>query len=260
MLPILSPAESAELDRLSAERGVTVESLMENAGRAVAKAAVDLADGAYGRRAAVVCGKGNNGGDGLAAAWHLSRWGMGVTVVLLHAPGAFQGPARSNLERFASSGGRWRVFSEAVLAREIDRADVVVDAVFGTGFHGRPDGSFARAIELINERAGSVVSVDIPSGVEGESGAVRAEAVFADVTVTMGALKPGVVFHPGAEYAGVVEVADIGFPPDLLKSDLLMMEGTDVGALSAAELGEGTVASDVLARLPRAAALLGRAD
>lgn len=231
MLPILTPAQSVALDRASAERGVTVETLMENAGRAVAQAAVDLAGGAYGRRAAVVCGKGNNGGDGLVAARRLSRLGVGVSVVLLHDPRDYRGPARANLERYAASGGRWRAFSDRGLVREIDRADVVVDAIFGTGFHGRPEGSSARAIELLNERAGSVVSVDIPSGVEGESGAVLAEAVFADVTVTFGALKPGLVFHPGAEHAGVVEVADIGFPPDLLGTDLWMTEAMDVAAV-----------------------------
>jgi ADP-dependent NAD(P)H-hydrate dehydratase / NAD(P)H-hydrate epimerase len=231
MLPILTPAESAELDRASAERGVTVQGLMENAGRAVARAAVDLAGGAYGLRAVVVCGKGNNGGDGLVAARRLSRWGMGVIVVLLEHPDAFRGAARSSFRKFAGAGGRWRPFTESLLRRAIERADVVIDAVFGTGFRGKPEGDFARAIELINEGAASIVAVDIPSGVEGETGMIHGEAVFADLTVTLGALKPGVVFHPGADHAGLVEVADIGFPGDLVASDLWMVEAEDVALL-----------------------------
>src|SRR5207244_7546782 len=127
MLPILTPAESAELDRRSAERGVTVDRLMENAGRAVARVAVQLV-GAYGRRAVVVCGKGNNGGDGLVAARYLDRWGMGMTAVLLGRPSTSAGPAATNLRRFADAGGRIVEHGTDRLRRELDRADVVVDA------------------------------------------------------------------------------------------------------------------------------------
>src|SRR5207253_1703950 len=94
---ILTPAESADLDRQSRERGVTVEALMENAGRAVARAAAAATGGLYGRRAVVVCGKGNNGGDGLVAARCLTRWGMAATVVLLRDPGSLREPSASRL-------------------------------------------------------------------------------------------------------------------------------------------------------------------
>src|SRR6266498_5650688 len=150
MLPILSPSESAELDRASAERGVSVDWLMENAGRATARTAARVAGGTYGRRAVVVCGKGNNGGDGLVAARYLERWGMAVTAVLMAPPGSLRDAAAANFHRFAGAGGRWRRFGSEVLTRELGRADVVVDGVFGTGFRGAPEGEFARAIELIN--------------------------------------------------------------------------------------------------------------
>lgn len=231
MLPILTPTESAALDRASMERGVAVASLMESAGWAVARAAASVAGGAYGRRAVVVCGKGNNGGDGLVAARHLERWGMGVTAVLLSPQGSYRDAAAANFRRYAEAGGRLRGFTSGILERELRRADVVIDAIFGTGFRGAPEGDVARAIELIDASAAEVVAVDIPSGVEGETGAVRGAAVRATFTVTFGSLKPGIVFYPGAEYAGEVEVVDIGFPSELVRSDLWLVEPDDVAAL-----------------------------
>jgi hydroxyethylthiazole kinase-like uncharacterized protein yjeF len=227
MIPILTPSESAELDRLSRERGVTVATLMENAGRAVATVAADVVGGTYGRRAVVVCGKGNNGGDGLVAARHLERWGARATAVLLAEPGAFRDEAAANLGRFERMGGRIRSFDAATLERELRRADVVIDAIFGTGFRGRPEGDHRRAIEAVNAAPAPVVAADIPSGVEGETGAVRDVAVLAEATVTFGAPKPGIVFFPGAAHAGIPHVADIGFPPDLLTSHLWLMERSD---------------------------------
>ena len=229
MRPILTPAESAHLDAVSAERGLTVERLMENAGRAVARRVLDLTGGAYGRRAVVVCGKGNNGGDGLVAARSLRRRGMGAVVVLMESPAMFRDEAAESLEQFVREGGTLR--HAHGLDREVARADVVVDAIFGTGFRGSPGPGYERAIRSINAGAAPIVAVDIPSGVEGETGAVRGEAVIADITVALGALKPGLVFHPGAEHAGLVEVADIGFPADLVTSDLWLMDPDDVAAL-----------------------------
>jgi ADP-dependent NAD(P)H-hydrate dehydratase / NAD(P)H-hydrate epimerase len=239
MLPILTPAESAVLDRASAERGIRAGRLMENAGRAVALAAIRLAGGVYGRRAVVVCGKGNNGGDGLVAARHLQRKGLGVSVVVLNDPAGYRRPASTNFRRFHAADGRWRRYSPEQLARELGRADVAVDAIFGTGFHGPARGAAAAAIRALNDAGAPVVAVDIPSGVEGETGAIRGEVVRADVTVTFGALKPGLVFHPGTAQAGRVEVADIGFPHDLLQSDLSLVERADVWQLIPRREAEG---------------------
>lgn len=228
MIPIITPAEAAALDAASAERGVRTETLMEAAGRAVAAAAVRVAGGRYGRRSVVVCGRGNNGGDGLVAARYLDRWGMGVRVQAVPGTG---GP---NRDRLVNAGVEVRDLSSSCLVAELDRADVAVDALFGTGFssagHGPPSGEIAAAIEALS--AGPpTVAVDIPSGVEGATGAVPGPAVAAELTVTFGALKPGVVFHPGAGLAGRVQVAGIGFPPDLVQSDLSMVEPSDAAAL-----------------------------
>lgn len=226
MKPILSPAEASALDRTAQERGISVETLMEEAGREVAGAAARLTGGTYGRRAVVVAGKGNNGGDGLVAARHLNAWGMRVTVVLLEDRS--REPAAMNLSRLARTAVRVRPWSAGILERELARSDVAVDAIFGTGFRGAPHGIFADAIEALNGGDVPVVAVDIPSGVNGETGGVESVAIRADLTVTFGAAKPGVVFPPGSTHAGIVEVADIGFPPDLVRSDLALLETEDV--------------------------------
>jgi NAD(P)H-hydrate epimerase len=133
------------------------------------------------------------------------------------------------LTRLEEEGGRVR--PAASLARELARADVAIDAIFGTGFRGQPEDVPAEAIRALNGIAGPVVAVDIPSGVDGETGAVAGDAVDATITVTFGAAKPGLLFHPGAAHAGVVEVVDIGFPPDLVRSDLLLVDQDDVAAV-----------------------------
>lgn len=227
MRPILLPEQAGALDRAAQARGVSARLLMENAGREVAGAAVRLAGGRYGRRVVVVCGRGNNGGDGFVAARHLDRWGVRTTVLALEG-GDPREPAATNMRRLAQTGVRVRAWSEAAAARELARADVAVDALFGTGFRGVPEGSFAEAILALEAAGVPVVSVDVPSGVNGATGAVEGSAVHADLTVTFGAAKVGVVLHPGAAHAGVVEVAEIGFPPDLLLSDISLVEAADV--------------------------------
>jgi NAD(P)H-hydrate epimerase len=229
VIPILSPSEASELDRASQERGVVASALMERAGREVAGAAARLAGGRYGRRAVVVCGRGNNGGDGFVAARVLDGWGARATVLLLDETEPRE-PAGANLRALAGTGVRLRAWSEAAARRELARADVAIDAVFGTGFHGVPEGPAAEAIGVLAGADIPVVSVDVPSGVNGATGQVGGEAVRADLTVTFGAPKVGVVLLPGATYAGVVEVADIGFPRDLVQSSLALIEAEDVAS------------------------------
>jgi ADP-dependent NAD(P)H-hydrate dehydratase / NAD(P)H-hydrate epimerase len=232
--PVLTAAQTQALDRETEARGIPVAELMERAGLAVARAAVALAGGGYGRRAVVVAGKGNNGGDGLVAARYLARSGMRVGVhILVEDPGSkLRQPALANFHRMVEEAGiLWHTFSEERLERDLARADVAVDAIFGTGFRGRPEGDHATAIEVLNAGGAAVLAVDIPSGVEGDTGAVRGPAVRAAVTVALGAPKAGDVLFPGAAHAGVLEVADIGFPEDLLKSDVLLVEPEDASGL-----------------------------
>jgi ADP-dependent NAD(P)H-hydrate dehydratase / NAD(P)H-hydrate epimerase len=229
MIPVFTSAETASLDRETEARGTSVETLMDRAGRAVARAAVDLMGGTYGRRVVVLCGKGNNGGDGLVAARVLFGWGASPVAVLLSDPDELKGPAANAFEHLGSA--RWATYSPDRLARELGTADLAIDAIFGTGFRGAAEGTHSEAIEALNASGVLVVAADIPSGVEGDTGAVRGPAVRAEVTVTFGGPKVGDVLHPGAEHAGELLVVDIGFPEDLLQSDLGLVEGADVRSM-----------------------------
>jgi hydroxyethylthiazole kinase-like uncharacterized protein yjeF len=229
MQPLLTAAETRALDRETEARGTTIETLMERAGHAVARAAGAVAGGAYGRRTVVVCGKGHNGGDGLAAARHLARGGAAVDVVLLDDPSG--GASRAMVDRLRAVAVPIRAFDVDTFGRTLGRADLVIDAIFGTGFRGTVEGVHADAIRLIGASSAAVVAVDIPSGVEGDTGAVRGPAISADVTVTFGAPKVGDVLLPGAAHAGVLQVVDIGFPADLLRGEAQLIEAEDVAAL-----------------------------
>jgi NAD(P)H-hydrate epimerase len=208
VLAVLTPEQMAAADRATIAAGTPSLTLMERAGIAVARATVRATRGAYGRRVLVLAGKGNNGGDGLVAARHLAAWGAFPVVVFPDDPGTLKGDARTNLERLRNV--RQLRFEERSFARELGRAAAVVDALYGTGFKGALAGPPAQAVTAVNRSGLPVVAVDIPSGVDGMTGRVDGPAIRATITVTMAALKLGIVFHPGSEYAGEVEVADIG--------------------------------------------------
>jgi NAD(P)H-hydrate epimerase len=188
MQPVLTPDEMGTVD---AEAPEPVEVLIGRAAAAVARQALDLLGGAYGRRVVVVAGKGNNGNDGREAARLLRRRGVRATVIpVAEAPDTL--PA----------------------------GDLVIDAAFGTGFHGEyrpPDPAGA-----------PVLAVDIPSGVDGLTGAVPGAAFRADRTVTFAALKPGLLFHPGRALAGDVVLADIGL--DVSRARIGLVDAADVAA------------------------------
>ncbi len=199
--------------------------LMERAGRAVARATVALAGRRYGARVAIVCGKGNNGGDGFVAARVLHREGVAVRCLLLADESEYQGDAAAHLKEMSRAGVKPRPFEANVLGR----SDVVVDAIFGTGFRGRAEGRPAEAIEAINSNGARVLAVDIPSGVAGDTGAVEGPAVRANVTVAIAAQKLGTVLQPGAGNAGQVAVVDIGI--GLGEASIHLAEASDIGAM-----------------------------
>ena len=246
--PWLIPLPDAEtmraIDRWAIEeQGVAGLELMERAGAGVARAVECLVpDGPV----TVVCGKGNNGGDGLVVARLLRDAGRRVTVVCALAPEEFTGDARANLERLPGpppvrlSGAAWTLEAGASRVTREDApgavlsADVLVDALLGTGFEGEPHGAVAEAIDAINAHDVPVVSVDVPSGVDASSGVLAGVAVQAALTVTFHAAKPGLWIRPGKANAGEVQVIDIGIPR---------------GAPAAVSLG--LIAPSVLELLPR---------
>jgi hydroxyethylthiazole kinase-like uncharacterized protein yjeF len=188
------------------ERGVPSLDLMEAAGRAVAEAALEVAlDGP----ARVVCGKGNNGGDGLVAARHLAGAGLEVEALLLWPAGELSDDARANLERF---DGRVLELAEGEAPARLEGSGVIVDAIFGTGFTGAPREPVAGAIEAINACRAPVVAADVASGVDAATGAVQGAAVEAAVTVSFHAAKLGHWIAPGKEHRGELRVAAIGIP------------------------------------------------
>jgi NAD(P)H-hydrate epimerase len=209
LTPLPGAAEQRAIDAWAIEeRGIPSLELMENAGGALA----DLVDArAPSGRVAIVCGKGNNGGDGLVAARWLRGRGREVDVLLLGVGEDLTGDARVNLERL--DGEQPRPFTSEAL----NGAAVIVDAIFGTGFSGEPRDPAAGAIAAINragegERPPFVVACDMPSGVDGSTGEAAENAVRAQLTVTFSAAKPGLWIAPGKERAGEVMVVDISIP------------------------------------------------
>lgn len=205
--PLPDAGEQRALDEWAiGERGIPGIDLMERAGAGLADLVGSLAPAG---RIAVVCGKGNNGGDGLVAARLLRQRGRGVDVLLLGDPGALRGDAAANLERLP--GAPPAPFSaEALLG-----AAAIVDAILGTGFSGSAREPAAGAIGTINLVGGGgavVVACDVPSGVDASTGVVAGAAVCARATATFNAGKPGLWIAPGKACAGEVRVIDIGIP------------------------------------------------
>jgi ADP-dependent NAD(P)H-hydrate dehydratase / NAD(P)H-hydrate epimerase len=195
--PLVSPAEMREADEHTMAAGTTAETLMERAGRAVARTVVRALGGRYGRRVTVLCGKGNNGGDGFVAARVLHEEGVRVICSTVFEADTSEGPAAHHLALLRSAGCPVLPFAESHL-----QADAVVDAVFGTGFSGEPRAEAARALAALGRsRPPLVVAIDVPS----------AGMVPAHVTVALGAEKLQ-TFFGDASADGTVEVADIGIP------------------------------------------------
>lgn len=209
MRPIVTPEEMSRADEAAISAGTPAEELMDRAGRAVARAVIKLAGGRYGKKALVVCGKGNNGGDGFVAARVLHREGVGVVCIAIPAREDIRGPSKVHFDALVTAGVVPRPFDPSMT---FDGSDVVIDAIFGTGFRGPAEGTAAEAIGAIRRTASPVVAVDIPSGVNGATGAVEGPAVRADVTVAIGCEKVGTASAPGAGHAGRVETVDVGIP------------------------------------------------
>nr|BFD83193.1 bifunctional ADP-dependent NAD(P)H-hydrate dehydratase/NAD(P)H-hydrate epimerase [Streptomyces sp. Xyl84] len=214
----------------TAERALMAQlpdgALMQRAAAGLAAACADLLGRVYGRRVVLLVGSGDNGGDALYAGARLARRGAGVTAVLL-APGRTHPDGLAALRR---AGGT--VTDAEAAGAPLDRADLVVDGIVGIGGKGglRPDA--VPLAERVARSGAPVVAVDLPSGVEADTGEVRGAAVRADVTVTFGTHKPGLLVDPAREYAGTVRLVDIGLGARLpAEPELQALQHADVAAL-----------------------------
>ena len=221
MKPVVTTAEMRALDRATIDDvGLPAVTLMETAGRAVADAALRMLGSERGH-VAVVCGPGNNGGDGFVAARVLRDRGIDAVVYLAAPRDAVVGDARAHLDILERAGGIVRMLAShdelaALDARVIDAA-LVIDALFGVGLKRPIEGHLAEVVTMML-MAERVLAVDIPSGLDADTGRTLGTAVIAERTVTMGALKIALCSAPGFARCGEVEVADIGIPAALIGS------------------------------------------
>jgi NAD(P)H-hydrate epimerase len=207
MLELLTAEEMGRADRLAIEGGVPGATLMENAGRAVAEEVARRFPDA--ETVAVLCGPGNNGGDGFVAARHLAERGYKVRLGL-------DGDAARLPEDAALMAKRFAGKSEPLGPDLLSAADVVVDALFGAGLARPIEGKLARLIDRVNASGLPVVAIDVPSGIDGTTGEARGAAVEAEATVTFFRFKPGHLLLPGRTHCGVLSLADIGIPRSVL--------------------------------------------
>ncbi|NIM04447.1 MAG: NAD(P)H-hydrate dehydratase [Armatimonadetes bacterium] len=232
-MKIVTSEQMNALDRAAQEAGVSIMELMENAGRAVFEKAEAMLGTPQGRRVAIICGKGNNGGDGLVAARYLKKWGAGVEVLLACSASDLKGAPKANYGSALQAGVPVEENAQAdrVLGA-CEQADLVIDALLGTGIKGAVERSAAEIISAVNRANRPVLAVDIPSGIQADTGEIAGVAVHANHTVTVGLPKWGLLNFPGAEYAGRVVVADIGIPAAAIEAMSITAEYLDAAEVA----------------------------
>ena len=219
---LLNGAEMRAVDRAATEKfGIPGKLLMENAALAVVAEVGSVLGGFAGKRAVIFCGTGNNGGDGFAAARHLLSRGMDVRVFMLGSPEQLSGDAKLNYEILYLNGTEVQQITEQrqinLLRLAVFNADIIIDAILGTGLSGEVEGIILSVIELINDSGSRVIAVDIPSGLCAERGLPLLIAVKADATVTFGYAKIGLVLPSALPYTGRLVVAGISLPAEALE-------------------------------------------
>ncbi len=201
--------------------GIPGPVLMENAGRGC----VDVLENYFELediKALIICGKGNNGGDGFVVARHLQNRGAEVKIALLGSVSDLQGDALLNYRIIKKAGHDIRPITNVNRLTNVYRTfmpNVIIDAIFGTGFQGTPKGMYKRAIEFMNTADAFILSIDIPSGIDGDDGQLHKTCVIADATATMCLPKRGNYLYPGRAFCGDLYTIDIGVPYELINKD-----------------------------------------
>lgn len=200
--------------------------LMQRAATGLAATCARLLTRVYGARVVVLAGSGDNGGDALYAAERLTRRGARTCAVLAGSRVHERGAAA-----LRDAGGRLVAANDRAVADLISRADLIIDGMLGIGGRGGLREPQSWLAERASDSGGVVVAVDLPSGIDADTGTVAGPAVHADVTVTFGTYKPGLLIDPGAAHAGVVQLIDIGIGTDLAEPDVTALQSDDVAAI-----------------------------
>jgi ADP-dependent NAD(P)H-hydrate dehydratase / NAD(P)H-hydrate epimerase len=231
-MKIVTAGEMQEIDRRTiVELRIPSLVLMERAGLAVISAIKER----FGRKKIiVVCGSGNNGGDGMVTARNLHNEGWDVQVFLTSKPDELRADAFIQFRAATECGVRILPVEELLAGRStiFRKHSVIVDAILGTGLSRSVSGKMCRVIKALNDSELPVISVDMPSGISSDTGQVMGDAVRSECTVTFGLPKRGHYLYPGAGYAGNLLIADIGFPAELLESEALGVELLEKGCIS----------------------------
>lgn len=218
-MKIVTATEMQRIDESTITSGITRQKLMKNAGYAI----FELLKSVYGKnlkkmRVLVAAGKGNNAGDGFVTARYLHQYGVGVGVCLMESPNQFQGDTRTNFKKIQSQKIPMFLFSPTHFQKELSKSSLVLDALFGTGLHSKLKKNYRDFIHAVNLSHKEVVSIDIPSGIDGNTGKVMGEAIQATHTITFGLPKIGLMVPPGLDYVGKLHIQNIGFPKKLLET------------------------------------------
>ncbi|MGI6668383.1 MAG: NAD(P)H-hydrate dehydratase [Acetivibrionales bacterium] len=237
-MKVVTPAQMNAIDSCAInEYGIPSLLLMENAAAAVANEASSMMGGAFGKTVTIIAGRGNNGGDAFAAARLLYSKGAHVRVYLVGTKDGISGDALVNMgilerigihvEELSEAGGPDEESGFGKLSADIRSSCMIIDGIFGTGLSRNIDGIAGTAVEMMNISGKPILSVDIPSGINGADGNIMGVCVKADATVTFCMPKLGLVLHPGCEYTGRLKIADIGIPPGAIAKQRILTELTD---------------------------------
>ena len=237
MKKVATAKEMKQIDTLATNSyGIEGLKLMENAGTGIVKALQRRFYDFSSKQVVIFCGKGNNGGDGLVVARLLFNMKIPVTIFLLESRVNLKGDAAINAELAFNLGIDIIELGEAnlhFLEHHLENCDIVIDALFGTGLTRPVSGTYKQTIYKINQSKKHVTAIDIPSGLDSDTGLLMGDYIHADLTLVLALFKQSHLLFPAAELMGELELIDIGIPPELVESERLEVQVTEESDLRA---------------------------